>query len=160
MQSRTYPKEVVDQILRHRHGSRAESLMAQSKTDTPNAGTDDARRAWARARESFTASQRAMLASQGVWSEHGGDRTSPHKNLSTVERQAERHDCSPRLVKMAIKLRKVEGKRMTLLRAVASGTIGLGDALAYVDRSTPELRKAIKQVEQRKARSLRQALAL
>jgi hypothetical protein len=45
-----------------------------------------------------------------------------------------------------------------LLRAVAAGTIGIGDALAHADRSTPELRKAIKTVEQRKARSLRQAL--
>lgn len=60
---------------------------------------------------------------------------------------------------MAIKLRKVQGKRKTLLRAVASGTIGLGDALANVDRPTPELRKAIKAVEQHKARSLRQALS-
>ncbi len=59
---------------------------------------------------------------------------------------------------MAKKLRATESQAP--LRAVASGTIGLGDALAHVDVPADELREAIKMVAQRKARSLRQALAL
>ena len=57
MQSRTYPKEVVDQILRGRgiglDMTDARSLMAKSKTDTPSAKTDDKRRAWARTLSSW-----------------------------------------------------------------------------------------------------------
>ena len=78
---------------------------------------------------------------------------------NTIDDLAADYGCSRRLVLMAKKLRKVEGKRLALLRAVASGTIGLGDALAHVDRDPAELRKAIQLVKRQKARSLREACA-
>ena len=108
------------------------------------------RRQWA----TLTASQRALAASAGVDSKHGGDRWGYW--LTTVDEQARAFDCSRRLVLMAKKLRAT-GSR-ALLRAVASGTIGLGDALAHTDRPVDDLRKAIRMVERRNARSLRQAL--
>jgi hypothetical protein len=169
MQTRTYPPEIVDQIVSGRYcfsalgEPRIYRQITERKTRAPGADSEDAQRARTRAWQTLTASQRALIASHGVDSTHGGDRVSAdhvyYRFRGTVGYRARQNRCSVRLVKMAIELRKIEGKRSPLIRAVASGTIGLGDALAHVDRSERELRKAIKLVEQHKARSLRQAFA-
>jgi len=74
----------------------------------------------------------------------------------TAASVGERYGVSRRLLFMAMKLRK-EGSAQ-LIRAVAEGGVSLADALTHVDVPAPELRKAIKAVEQREARSIRQAL--
>lgn len=114
---------------------------------------------WDRQWSTITPSQRALAASRSVNAERGGCRWSSDRWRDTTAAEAANdYDCSIRLVRMAIKLRRLEGRRRVLLSAVAQGSVGLADALEHADQSTPELRKAIKAVEQHKARSIRQAL--
>jgi hypothetical protein len=107
--------------------------------------------------ETVTPSQRALAASKHADETPGGDPWRYRKGKTLIDKLVRKYGCSRRLILMAKKLRASGSK--PLLRAVAAGTIGLGDALAHVDRDPVELRKAIKLVEQHKARSLRQALA-
>jgi hypothetical protein len=85
--------------------------------------------------------------------EHGG-RTGSH---IPVELLITRWYVSRRMLFMALKLRK--SGHAILIRAVAEGGVSLGDAIAHLDHDKAELRKAIRMVERREARSLKQALA-
>jgi hypothetical protein len=75
----------------------------------------------------------------------------------SAERVADQYGVSRRMLFMALKLRK--SANAVLIRAVAEGGVSLGDAIAHLDRDKDELRKAIRMVERREARSLKQALA-
>jgi hypothetical protein len=160
MQTRRQTPEVIDAIV-----SGALWNTLGRKWIRRGKGYTDRLAKWDRQWSTISPSQRALAASKHVNTERGGDRQSfgswrKDWGKASVERAANCYDCSRRLVLMASKLRKLEGRRRILLTAVAAGTVGLADALEHADRSTPELRKAIKQVEQHKARSLRQALLI
>jgi hypothetical protein len=202
MQTRTYPEAIIDAIVdgldcNHRFELTRLYANAHKRQVTqvvPTSGgrfvfgredDDDRERAWSRAWDTLTASQKALATSVAV-GRHGGNHLyrflywpeyvngepdgeerhrMPYSEMRGTEEVpysiaelSEHIDVSPRLIKMAVKLRKVEGKREVLIRAVAAGTIGLGDAVAHTDRSTPELRRAISKVKAHRARSLRQAL--
>jgi hypothetical protein len=75
-----------------------------------------------------------------------------------IDELAARWNVSRRMLFMALKLRK--SGNAILIRAVAEGGVSLGDAIAHLDRDAGELRKAIRMVERREARSLKQALAV
>ena len=106
----------------------------------------------------LTTSQVALWLSGFVKPEaHGGSRKAGYCYSLSFESEAEFWNVSRRMLFMALKLRK--SGNAILIRAIAEGGVSLGDAIAHLDHDKGELRKAIRMVEQRKARSLRQALA-
>jgi hypothetical protein len=100
----------------------------------------------------LTKSQAALWLSGFVETQHGGDRLFE----SGVEYDAARYRVSRRMLFLALKLRR--SGNAILIRAVAEGGVSLGDAVAHLEHDTGELRKAIRMVERKEARSLRQAL--
>jgi hypothetical protein len=108
------------------------------------------RRIWCK----LTRSQVALWLSGFVETQHGGGYSRPFRAELSIR---DHHNVSRRMLFMALKLRK--SGNAVLIRAVAEGGVSLGDAIAHLDRDKDELRKAIRMVERREARSLRQALA-
>jgi hypothetical protein len=152
VQTRTYRSEVADAVLEGALPGRLVALLdGWEGYRKPHMWTADDWRRW----QTLAPSQRALAASAQVDSHHGGDRT---HWCTTATDAAHEYECSRRLVLAAMALRKHARRRPALLRAVATGTVGLMDALRHVDQPANDLRSAIAQVRQRKARSIEQAL--
>jgi hypothetical protein len=100
----------------------------------------------------LTKSQAALWLSGFAAPQLGGSR-----RRRAVKRDSGLWHVSRRMFFMALKLRK--SGNAILIRAVAEGGVSLGDAIAHLDHDKGELRKAIRMVERREARSLKQALA-